>query len=41
MSLRLGVRDGRYQGDQPSAIKKICLESNFLKSGLGQGFGAN
>ena len=37
-SLRLGECDGRYQGDQPSAIKNICRGYNFLKSGLGQGF---
>ncbi len=30
--------DGRYQGDQPSAIKNICRGYNLLKSGLGQGF---
>jgi hypothetical protein len=37
-SLRLGECDGRYQGDQPSAIKKLNRGYNFLKSGLGQGF---
>jgi hypothetical protein len=31
-------RDDHYQGDQPSAIESMCLGSNFLKSGLGQGF---
>jgi hypothetical protein len=30
--------DNRYQGDQPSAIKKIGRGHNLLKSGLGQGF---
>ncbi len=34
----VGERDDHYQGDQPSAIKSMCLGSKFLKSGLGQGF---
>jgi hypothetical protein len=35
---RLPWCDGRCQGDQSSATKKICRGYNFLKSGLGQGF---
>jgi len=36
-SQRLGECDGRYQRDQPSAIKNRCRGYSFLKSGLGQG----